>query len=556
VGVPSRVGAGTAVIGRLRVDRSPGHRAYQRPRSDGLVVLATIVLLAATTIVTLLLPGLSFAIVAPSADLVVNSVAMAIAGGVAALAWIRFREARQTHELFQASAFLALAVGGLITLALTVTGLGDRYGFSLGSPGQAPFYLWDLQRLTAGLLFVIGGWVGQRDEDSPIRRPFLVLLGPTGLLILLSGLVLVIQDGLPEARSPEQIALLASGPQVIDSGQLNPVVGLIELGIGLLFVVAAILFRRTHLRLGQRALAYLVLGLMVAATTQIHSIFVPTSYSGVVTSVDLFRVMFYAILLLGVATGARGDFRTLRRASDEMRALRDADVRAAELQERSRLAREMHDGLIQDLWLARLKAGHLRDVPGMPRDGELLAGQLDGALEAALAEAREALASLAPAERSSGSLAGPLTRLVEQMAERLEPELQVAIAPDLPAVPSRVELELLRIVREALMNAERHADATLIRVTGTSEGGRVRLAVVDNGVGFDTRARVPGYGLRSMSERASLIGARLTIESRPHDGTRVEVELPIGPGDNGRADGRPAPRDAQMVPATALGTEP
>lgn len=551
MGVPSRVGVGTGVIGRLSVDRSPGHRALRRPRSDGLVVLATIVLLAAATVVTLLLPGRSFAMVAPSADLVVNSVAMTIAGGVAALAWIRFRESRQTHELFQASAFLALAVGGLITLALSVTGLGDRYGLSLESPGQAPFYLWDLQRLTAGLLFVGGGWVGQRD-DRPIRRPFLVLLGPTGLLILLSGLILLFQDGLPGARSPEQIALLSSGPQVIDSGQLNPAVGLIELGIALLFVMAALLFRRTYLRLGQRALAYLVLGLMVAATTQIHSIFVPTSYSGVVTSVDLFRVTFYAILLLGVATGARGDLRTLRRANDEVRALRDADVRAAELQERSRLARDMHDGLMQDLWLARLKAGHLRGVPGMPRDGELLPGQLDRALEGALAEAREALASLTPAERSSGSLAGPLTRLVEQMAERLEPELQIAIAPDLPEVPGRVESELLRIVREALMNAARHADATHIRVSGTADAGHIRLAVVDNGVGFDTRERTPGYGLRSMSQRSSLIGASLTIESRLHDGTRVQIDLPLGRSD----DGRSVPEAGQEIPAPAQVSDP
>jgi signal transduction histidine kinase len=526
--VPSDGGADVVAARPSNVHRT-GLPTRSRLRLDDVTVSATIVVLAVVTAATLFLPGFSFATVAPSADLVLNAVAMTIAGGIAALAWIRFREAGQTHELFQASAFLALAAGGLITLALTVTGIGERFGFGLATPGQAPLYLWDLQRLTAGLLFVTAGWVGYRGEHRAVAHPFLVLLGPAVLLALVSGLLLS-SDQLAVLRAPAELALLATDPQVIDVTQVSPGVAAVELSIAILFVVAAILFRRTYLRVGQRALLYLVLGLIVAASAQIHSIFVPTSYSGLVTSVDVFRVLFYVILLLGVATGARSDLRTLRRAHDEVRELRDADVRAAELQERARLAREMHDGLIQDLWLARLKTGHLLGVQSVSNEARSLAEEIGRALEAASTEARQALASLTPARATSLPLAGSLEQLVDAMSGYLEPRVDTELSAGLPSVPATLEIEILRIVREAIMNAGKHADATLVRVLASFDRGVLRLEVVDNGVGFDADRRVRGYGLRSMHERAESIGARLTIDARPQDGTRVTLEVPLGAG--------------------------
>jgi NarL family two-component system sensor histidine kinase LiaS len=270
-----------------------------------------------------------------------------------------------------------------------------------------------------------------------------------------------------------------------------------------------------------------VLGLIVAATAQVHSVFVPTSYSGVVTSVDIFRILFYAILFVGVAEGARGDLRTLRRANEEMRELRDAEVRAAGIQERARLAREVHDGLIQDLWLARLKSGHLRGVEGMPEDGQILADQLDRALDGALGDARQALASLTDTEARAASLSGSLPRLVDEMAERIEPELLAKVEAELPALPRKVELEILAIVREAIVNAEKHADASLIRVEARHENDVLLIEVADNGIGFDSSASMGGYGLRSMRERAELIGATIRIASRMQDGTSILIQVPV-----------------------------
>ena len=83
-------------------------------------------------------------------------------------------------------------------------------------------------------------------------------------------------------------------------------------------------------------------------------------------------------------------------------------------------------------------------------------------------------------------------------------------------------------MQEALNNAHRHADATRVRVRLERDGATLRLSVSDNGRGFDASAVAGGgYGLRSMTERAEIIGARLTVHSAPGDGTRVVVEVPL-----------------------------
>ena len=84
-------------------------------------------------------------------------------------------------------------------------------------------------------------------------------------------------------------------------------------------------------------------------------------------------------------------------------------------------------------------------------------------------------------------------------------------------------------MQEALVNAAKHADATLIRVRVEADAEGLRLSVVDNGRGFQPGATAPtGYGLRSMRERAEAIGARLAVESEPRGGTRVVLLLPAG----------------------------
>jgi two-component system sensor histidine kinase DegS len=106
-------------------------------------------------------------------------------------------------------------------------------------------------------------------------------------------------------------------------------------------------------------------------------------------------------------------------------------------------------------------------------------------------------------------------------------------AESLPRLPSEVEIVLYRIIQEALQNAHKYARGANIIVRLVQHGGALHLAIRDDGPGFDPRevARRAGrssWGLTSMRERAELVGARLTVASRPGHGTEVTVVLPLG----------------------------
>ena len=205
--------------------------------------------------------------------------------------------------------------------------------------------------------------------------------------------------------------------------------------------------------------------------------------------------------------------------------LREADVARATADERARLAREIHDGMSQELWFAKLKQARLTALE-LSDEARVLATEVADALESALAEARQAILALRPTE--GASFASVLQRFVADFSDRFGIHAECTCDPAADELPPRVQAELLRIAQEALTNARKHADPTLVRVAMGKVDGGLRLTVTDNGRGFDTDARAgSGYGLRSMRERAELIGARLTIDSGKQDGTRVSVDLPL-----------------------------
>jgi signal transduction histidine kinase len=96
-----------------------------------------------------------------------------------------------------------------------------------------------------------------------------------------------------------------------------------------------------------------------------------------------------------------------------------------------------------------------------------------------------------------------------------------------PQLKAPAEDELLRIAGEALTNVRKHAHATDVDVSLTSDGKGVVLDIVDNGTGFNPRRRTSGFGLLGMRERARAIGGRLQITSRPRRGTRVAFSIRI-----------------------------
>ena len=209
--------------------------------------------------------------------------------------------------------------------------------------------------------------------------------------------------------------------------------------------------------------------------------------------------------------------------------LAEESTRLARTEERTRLAREIHDTLAQGLTAIALHLeGALRHLDGNPeRARERLERALAMARES-LEDARQSVLDLRAGPLAGKPLAEALAALARTFTTQTGVRVHVRAAGDAP-LPLRVEAELFRIAQEALANVARHAQAR--RVVLTLEGGPpARLSIVDDGRGFHPDQVGPGcLGLVSIRERAASIEARLQVHSTPRQGTRISVEWP-GPG--------------------------
>lgn len=485
-------------------------------------------LLAAVTAAVLFVPGVSIAIVAPGLDDVINTATTLSAGGIALLAWIRFRETRQLDALYQASAFLVLFVGGVIGLALLLSHADLSFGFAQAAPGQAPLYLWTLQRgIAAALLFVgglavLGGW------SMPTRRSVAaVIAAPAVALFGAAALILAFASELPELVPQASLELITRPLDRLDPSLLSPPMIALQLAVAALCVGGAVAYARLRrTRGGTRPFsAYLAVALIIAAFSQFHSAIVPVTYTGLVASGDVLRLAFYGLMLAAVADATRRDLIALREANANLLGLRAQDSARAATEERARLAREIHDGLVQELWLARLTNGQLNHIKHIPAQARQVIARVDDILEGALAEARQAVATLQPAQ--SSTLGEELRRLADDYAENFGLEIEFSLDNDPGRLSGGVQSEVVRICREALNNVRKHADATVVRIRLLSDDAEIRLMVRDNGKGFDVTQETIGFGLQGMRQRAQSIGGWLSVESQPLDGTVVIFGMPL-----------------------------
>jgi signal transduction histidine kinase len=285
------------------------------------------------------------------------------------------------------------------------------------------------------------------------------------------------------------------------------VLAAVQLLAMLLKGVAAVGFTRRAARSGDPLTCWLGIALAFGAVSALNYFLFPSLYTDWVYTGDVFRLLFYLALLIGAALEIERYWRGL--------------AGAAVLEERRRLARDLHDGLAQELAYIQ------RQAKRIARTGDRHAvEQLAGASERALEESRRAIDALTrPLDEP---LEVALAREVEQVAERNG----VEVVSDLTAglVMSAAEREaLIRIACEAVANAARHSRARRIRVE-LRAGDPMRLVVSDDGVGFDIGSvagyRERAFGLTSMRERAQALGAELSIATAPGAGTKVEVVLP------------------------------
>jgi signal transduction histidine kinase len=245
-------------------------------------------------------------------------------------------------------------------------------------------------------------------------------------------------------------------------------------------------------------------------------------------------------------------FRVVERVQQQtVRRGREVAALSAVIDERSRLSRELHDGLAQLVAFLMVRLDTVAGLVQAERRLEAMAEleRLRGVADDLYLDVREAIAGLRSRVSERG-LVPALRDYLDEFEERHGIRVTLDTHDPTVAVPDLVGMQLFRIAQEALANIRKHARAQRAWLTLRQPGsGALQLEVGDDGVGFDPahspHATSRSFGLASMRERAELIGGSLRIESAPGAGTRVIVNVPLEP----RASEEQEARGAAVAPA-------
>lgn len=245
-------------------------------------------------------------------------------------------------------------------------------------------------------------------------------------------------------------------------------------------------------------------------------------YGLAATHVFLGTLLFVSAALFGWAM-----FRLLERAHS---AVVEAERQTAALVERDRIARELHDSLAQVLGVAHLRLRALESRPSVANDERVRADIDDLATlcREAHRDVREAIVGLkdAPRERT---LVENLDAYVSVFSRTSG--IPTSLATDVDhglGLTAAAEVQVVRVVQEALTNIRKHAGARCASVRVTARGDHAEFVVEDDGVGFNPTlpTQPDGFGLTTMRERTESVGGQLVVESSPGRGTRVVALLP------------------------------
>jgi signal transduction histidine kinase len=217
------------------------------------------------------------------------------------------------------------------------------------------------------------------------------------------------------------------------------------------------------------------------------------------------------------------------------------ELRRAQETERTRIARELHDGVAQTLSGILLHVDFLYTVTEDPVLAKELLGEIKEALAQAVTDIRDVVWTLRPAMLDDLGLLETLRGLVTTLMRSAPMGIVLQLPEELSILSPTVETALYRIVQEALNNALQHGQAARVTVRVELDKGNVQLTVIDTGKGFDattlsspTARRTPntaetkrGIGLWSMRARAEEVGGTFTLHSTPGHGTTIQVTVPI-----------------------------
>ncbi|MET3292048.1 UNVERIFIED_CONTAM: signal transduction histidine kinase [Brevibacillus sp. OAP136] len=219
---------------------------------------------------------------------------------------------------------------------------------------------------------------------------------------------------------------------------------------------------------------------------------------------------------------------SLQRLSNHNAALGEQLRQAAVVEERQRLARELHDAVSQQLFAIAMTTAAIKRL--MEKNPARAAQQIELVEEmasAAQTEMRALLLHLRPATLQDKSLGEAVVELLEELKQKQLLKITWELE-EIDGMSSGIEDHLFRILQEALSNTLRHARADHIEVKLFTLQGQVRLRITDDGVGFDTDGeKMTSYGLVSIRERVAEVGGSLEIYSAIGKGTQLEVRIPL-----------------------------
>jgi signal transduction histidine kinase len=470
----------------------PAREGKARRPSAAALVAWTSVAAVAVIVADLAVPFAGLPYRAPALHVLLDATEALIALLVAYLMYGRFRQRRRLQELLLVLALGALAFANLLVAALpSAVALGNDVEYS-GWAGLAIRFVGSVL-LTAAALTTT-----DRRVERRAARMIAVGVGAVVVVVGLAGSAW--GPYLPPIVDPAVELGDATRPLIV----AHPVVLVLQAVGAVLYATAAVAFSRRSDRRHDELFRWVAIGCVLAAAARVHYMFFPSLYSDYVDTGDLLRLGFYLLLLVGAGLEIRSYWR-LR-------------MHSAVLEDRRRMARELHDGLTQELTYISSQSERLAAEPG----DVVAAERIRAAAIRALDEVRSAIAAIArPVDLP---LPQALRQMVDELARRYDAKIVTFVDPDAQLDSLRSE-SLLRIAAEAVRNAVRHGQAQRIEVRLTS--GPLCLAIVDDGQGFEPdRAdglRPGGFGITSMRERAQGLGGVLTIDSAPAGGTVVKV---------------------------------
>jgi signal transduction histidine kinase len=409
---------------------------------------------------------------------------------VAYLVYGRFRQSRRVQELLLVLALCTVAVANLVLTALpyavTIAREEDYSRWAAVAVRFVGTLLLAASALTTPCVRIHG------------RRAVAGVAALAAVVLVLSMAGLAFGADLPQIVDPSQVPDDASRPVFVG----HPAVLVVQALGAVLYGVAAVAFTRQAAATSDELLRWVGAGCVLASFARLHYLLFPSLYSDFVYTGDLLRLGFYLLMLVGAAR--------------EIRSYWEARTRAAVLEDRRRYARELHDGVVQELGYIRSES---HGIPArLPARDHIIE-----ACDRALDEARAAVQTLG--HDRDEPLPVMLARAAGEMADRHRVDIPTDLDQSVQADPDQAHA-LVRIAREAVANAVRHGKAGRVRIELARIGDERRLVIGDDGQGFvvaAATAKKAGYGLISMRERAKVLPGSLDIDAEPGRGSVVTV---------------------------------